>query len=271
MEARPTPSSPRSPAKFWSAIQPTIVRVYKVAGLFALSAILIGLLGYLTVNIFYFFNTTWVRPVVLDVSDEKVVELTNQLADAKLRTAQLVSEKLEVEGSLKELDRLVASSERFIGEVGTQVDAPKSPEQWLLRREVDKAKLDRDNAVARRLPLEKRLDSIKTRVDEQDHIVKRIQQSPYLRAADHSIVLAFVPYKNLDDDVKVGSKLYGCSWGIVRCSAVGKVTAILDGEITGHHPHNDSAQRGKYVEIEVQGSAAGSSVLFANSKPLWLF
>ncbi len=58
MEARKTP-------RFWIAVQPSIIRLYKVAGLFALGAILVGLLGFLAVNIFYYFDHTWVRPVVL--------------------------------------------------------------------------------------------------------------------------------------------------------------------------------------------------------------
>ncbi len=58
MEARKTP-------RFWVAVQPSIIRLYKVAGLVALTAILVGLLGFLIVNIFYFFDNSWVRPVVL--------------------------------------------------------------------------------------------------------------------------------------------------------------------------------------------------------------
>jgi len=74
MEARKTP-------KFWLAVQPTIIRLYKAAGLVALTAILIGLLGFLIVNIFYFFDHTWVRPVVLSPTHQKVVEASNQLND----------------------------------------------------------------------------------------------------------------------------------------------------------------------------------------------
>lgn len=268
MEARPTIN--RHPARFWTAIQPSIVRIYKVAGLVALTAILVGLIGFLTVNIFYFFDNSWVRPVQIDKSHEKVVEVTNQLADAKLRASQLATERLEIEAQQKQIDAIVKSDESFIAEVGTLVDAPKTPEHWLLRREVDKAKLDKETALARRIPLQQRLDSIKIRSTEQDKVIARLEQSPYLKAADRSIVLAFVPYEN-DNNVKVGTKLYACSWGLVRCSSVGKVTGILDGEINGTHPHNDSAKRGRYVEIDVQGAAAGSSVLFAGSKPLWIF
>jgi len=83
-------------------------------------------------------------------------------------------------------------------------------------------------------------------------------------------VLAFVPYSN--KSVKLGTKLYACSWGLVMCSSVGKVTATIDGEVTDNHPHDDSIQRGMMVEIELKTpSAAEANVLFAGGKPLWLF
>src|SRR5262250_3271101 len=100
MEARKTP-------RFWVAVQPSIIRLYKVAGLVALTAILIGLLGFLVVNIFYFFDNSWVRPVVLDQRHQKVIEAQGQLADARLRASQLETEKLEIEAQLAEIKRAV--------------------------------------------------------------------------------------------------------------------------------------------------------------------
>ena len=267
MEARAQP--PRTP-KFWVAIQPTIVRLYKVAGLVALTAILVGLVGFLVVNIFYFFDKSWVRPVVLSPTHQKVVDASTSLADAKLRAAELVSEKVEIEAKLAEIDRTVKADDAFVTEVGTLADAPKSPEQWLVRREVEKAKLDKENAVGRRAPLHQRLESIKLRMDDQDKVVRRLSQSPYLKAIDQRVVLAFVPYQNLRN-VQLGTKLYHCAWGLVACSKVGKVTAILDGEVTDIHPHDESVQRGVMVEINVSDSAASDKVLFAGGKPLWLF
>jgi hypothetical protein len=269
MEARP-PISRRSTPKFWVALQPSIVRIYKVAGLVALTAILVGLLGFLTVNIFYFFDKSWVRPIVLDKTHEKVIAAGNQLAEAKERVNTLITEKLDVESQLADIDRTVAMDEKFIAEAGTQ-EAPKTPDAWLLRREIDKAKLDKDQAVSRRIPLNKRLDSLKNRIIEQEKFVVRLQDSPYAKAMDRKMVMAFVPLKNLRDDVKVGSKLYGCAWGLVRCSHVGKVNSIIDGELTEKHPHDESTQRGQLVEIEIEPSAIEHSVLFAGGKPLWLF
>src|SRR6187431_2203510 len=93
--------------RFWIALQPAIVRIYKIAGLIALTAILVGLISFLIVNIFYFFDHSWVRPVVLTKSHQKVVEAQTQLADAKLRLSQFSTEKVEIEAQLAELERSV--------------------------------------------------------------------------------------------------------------------------------------------------------------------
>jgi hypothetical protein len=264
VEARKTP-------RFWVAVQPSIIRLYKVAGLVALTAILVGLLGFLIVNIFYFFDNSWVRPVVLSPTHQKVVEASTQLADARLRANQLDTEKLEIEANIAEIGRAVVVDDKFLADVGTSMDAPKTPEQWMVRREVERAKLDKANQEGRRAPLEGRLQSLGLRMKEQEAVVHRLEQSPYLRAINGKVVLAFVPYSNLRH-IKAGTKLYGCSWGLVMCSRVGKIKATIDGEVQDIHPHDQSVQRGVMVEIELSTpSAEGNAVLFAGGKPLWLF
>ena len=46
METRPTTNRPQ----FWTGLQPSIVRVFKVAGLVALTAILVGLSSFVGVG-----------------------------------------------------------------------------------------------------------------------------------------------------------------------------------------------------------------------------
>jgi hypothetical protein len=263
MEAQAHRKTPR----FWVAVQPSIVRLYKVAGLFALTAILIGLLGFLVVNIFYFFDHSWVRPVVLSPTHQKVVEASTLLEDSRLRASQLDTEKVEIVASLAEIDRAVASDDKILTELGAP-DAKKAPDQWVT---VEKTKLDRENEIGKRAPLKSRLDGLAARIKEQGDLVNRLAESPYLRAVKNKVVLAFVPYQNLVN-VKLGTKLYSCAWGLVLCSRVGRVTATIDGEVQNTHPHDDSIQRGTMVEIELTNPAAeGESVLFAGGKPLWLF
>lgn len=255
--------------RFWTVLQPSIVRIYKIAGLIALTAILVGLISFLIANVFYFFDHSWVRPVVLTRSHHKVVEAQTQLADAKLRASQFSTEKVEIEAQLAELERSIKAADKFVADVGTQADAPKTPEAWLFRREVEKAQLGKENAVGRRVPLQQRLEALKLRMTDQDKLVSRLAQSPYLKAVDHRVVLAFVPYDN--KRMKADTKLYGCSWGLVACSNVGKITVVLDGEVTNQHPNNESTYRGQLVEIDVSEWAAGQTVLFTGGKPLWLF
>jgi hypothetical protein len=264
MEMQARSSRPR----FWLALQPSIVRIYKMAGLVALTAILVGLIGFLIINIFYFFDHTWVRPVVLSPTHHRVVEASTQLADAKLRESQLTAEKLEAEGQIAELERTIIADDKFIAEVGDVVDAPKTPDQWLVRRELEKTRLEKDNMSGKRVPLGQRIDSLKLRIKDQDAVVGRLAQSPYLKAIENKVTLAFVANQNLKN-IKIGTPLYGCVWGLVWCRKVGTVKAVLDGEVQDIHPHDESIQRGLMLEIDVSDWGASETVLFAGSKPLW--
>lgn len=261
---QPKQSRPR----FWIALQPSIVRIYKAAGLVALTAILVGLVGFLVINIFYFFDHSWVRPVVLSPTHQRVVEASTQLSDAKLRASQLTSEKLELEAQVAEIQRVVASDDKFLAEVGSAMDTPKTPEQWLVRRETEKVRLERENMLGRRAPVGQRIDSLKLRIKDQDAVVGRLAQSPYLKALDSKVTLAFVPNQNLKN-IKLGTPLYGCAWGLVWCKKVGTVKAVLDGEVQDIHPHDESVQRGLMLEIDVSEWGASEAVLFAGGKPLW--
>jgi len=265
----------RARPRFWLTLQPYIVRLYKIAGLVALSAILIGLVGFLVVNIFYFFDHTWVRPVVIDEHSQKVIEASTQLADAKLRARQLDTERLEIEAQLAEIKRTVEADEAFLVEVGKLSDGPKTPEQWLVHREVEKTDLDKKNALGRQVPLQQRLESLVMRVKDQEQLVQRIESSPYLMAINKRVQLAFVPYNNRGNikaeipGEQEGTKLYGCRWGLVWCKVVGKVVHTIPGEVQDIHPHDESVQRGFMVEIRVDKDWEGEAVLFAGAKPLW--
>jgi hypothetical protein len=260
----------RKTPRFWVVMQPSIIRVYKVAGLIALTAILVGLISFLIVNIFYFFDHTWVRPVVLSPTHPKVVEANSQLTDARSRASQLRAEKLDIEGQLVGIDLKVGRDDRIIAE-GIGYDSPRSPEAWLVHDKIENAKLDKELETAHKAPLKARLEALAMLIKDQDALLDKLDRSPYLRALNSKAVLAFVPYQNLRN-VKLGTKLYGCSWGLVMCSRVGEVTQTIDGEVENIHPHDESVQRGIMVEIKLSTpSAEGETVLFAGGKPLWLF
>jgi hypothetical protein len=239
-----------------------------MAGLVALTAILVGLVGFLVVNIFYFFDHTWVRPVVLSPNHQKVVEASNLLADAKTRASRLTGELAMLEESIAANERVITDDERFIAEVSGAAEAPKTAEQWLLRREVEKARLDKDNKVGERTPRGVQIEQQKRLIKDQEAVVNRLAQSPYLKAIENKVTLAFVPNQNLRN-IKLGTPLYGCFWGLVWCRKVGTVKAVLDGEVQDIHPHDENIQRGVMLEIDVTDWGASEAVLFAGSKPLW--
>ena len=266
-------SSPRSNRLRPSWFQPTIIRLYKIAGVVALSAILAGLIAFVTVNIFYFFNRSWVRPVILTKSHAKVVEAGNQLADTRLRATELESQRAETRANLAEIDRAVATNERFLHDVAplAEREGTRSVQGALLRRQVDQATMERADALDRKVTLTQRVKELDGRIEEQRHVLERMAESPYVKAMgqDGAVVVAFVPYQNLTN-VRPGTTLYGCSWGLVGCSKVGKVMRLIDGEVQDVHPHDNSFQRGVMVEIDLSDHDAGEDkVLFAGKKPLW--
>jgi hypothetical protein len=261
---QPRSSRPR----FWIALQPSIVRIYKMAGLVALTAILVGLVGFLVINIFYFFDHTWVRPVVLSPNHQRVIEASNQLADARNRASRLTGELGMLEEKLAANERTIADADRFLAEIGGAADAPKTPDQWLVRREVEKTRLDKDNRIGERAPLGQQIDQQKRLIKDQEAVVNRLAQSPYLKAIENKVTLAFVANQNLRN-IKLGTPLYGCVWGLVWCRKVGTVKAVLDGEVQDIHPHDESVQRGLMLEVDVSEWGASETVLFAGAKPLW--
>jgi len=86
--------------------QKLVVSTYRLLGLGILTLVVIVLVGYITVTAFYFFNRSWVAPVVVSASDEQVVGLQSQLA-AQLNTrASLV-------GELEQAERAIGAEQAF--------------------------------------------------------------------------------------------------------------------------------------------------------------
>src|SRR5262245_3001999 len=98
------------PPRLRLTIQPLIVKVYKVAGILALGAILIGLILYVVNNIFYFFDNSWVRPVILSPNNDRVMEASATLSAAEQRLIQLEIDRARATAELAKLERLVAAN-----------------------------------------------------------------------------------------------------------------------------------------------------------------
>src|SRR5258705_8487096 len=95
------------PGRMRLMIQPAIVKLYRLTGIVALGVMLLGLLAFITVSIFYYFNHTWVRPVILSPTHAKVMEASTALNDARLRASELDAQRAEAVAALAQVDRLV--------------------------------------------------------------------------------------------------------------------------------------------------------------------
>ncbi|HTJ45632.1 MAG TPA: hypothetical protein VL463_26200 [Kofleriaceae bacterium] len=258
---------PPQPGRLLQALQPAIVKLYRIAGMAALGAILIGLILFLTGTIFWYFNRTWVRPVILSPEHAKVMSATNALSEAKMQQDAMVVEKATAEAQLKTIDKKIEIYAKEETELGPQAAA--KPNDTTLRVSYDRAVEEHADAELQRPVVEQHVKQLEANLVEQEKKVGRLAASPYIRANEEKRVVGFVPYQNLSN-IHPGVTLYTCDWGLIKCHSVGKVLSILEGEVQDVHPHDDSVQRGVMVEVDLTDpDAATENVMFAGSKPFW--
>lgn len=140
----------------------------------------------------------------------------------------------------------------------------------LMEQEYAKAEVERASLEGTRAPIKRQIDVITEAMGKYDRILGHIQDSPYLRAIEERITLAFAPYENLDQ-VKAGERVYGCRLGLIWCKDIGEVVKVLDGEVAGRHPLQNRDIRGVMVEIELSDQTwAEHRSLHVGGRPLLL-
>ena len=83
-----------------------VVSTYRLLGFSILTLIVIVLIGYIATTTFYFFNHTWVAPVTVSPTDEKVVALRSQLAEAQ-------NQRDKIAADIDDTDRGIVAEEEF--------------------------------------------------------------------------------------------------------------------------------------------------------------
>lgn len=258
---------PPQPGRLLQALQPAIVKLYRIAGMAALGAILIGLILFLTGTIFWYFNRTWVRPVILSPEHSKVMAASNALAEARMQQDAMVVEKATDEAEQKSLERTSDMYGKQKTDFAPLVAA--RPTDVTLRVAYDTAVKAQADALAQQTVLAQKEKALDANLVEQEKRVGRLAASPFIKATEEKRVVGFVPYQNLSN-IHPGVTLYACDWGLIKCHTAGKVLQQLEGEVQEVHPHDDSVQRGVYVEVDLTDpDDATENVLFAGSKPFW--
>jgi hypothetical protein len=174
------------------------------------------------------------------------LSLAERQAEFEQRAAQLANET-------RALDAIL----------GGKTDVALSYDVLKIKRDYDTSKL----ALARTTQQRKLLQQSLVR---QREILKNLQESALLRVIADKATVAQVPYENLKS-VGVGTRVIACRLQMLWCHDVGKVRAVLPGEVTFQHPHRGTAVRGQLVELDLsEPDAAAKNVLFLGGAPLWL-
>lgn len=170
------------------------------------------------------------------------------------RLAELQRSVIETERS-----RLQGQSTMYELQVAEQAlkakeDAPVGPQllqsqEQLVRVELEIQRLESDMNVKSGLR-----DAALTRFGEVDLLSEQLRARPLFRAVNRKLDLAFVPYTQLDGVVP-RAEVYVCAWGIFLCKSVGRVTEILEGEVTQPDPWGTPA-RGLYAVLSLTDHTA---------------
>ncbi|MBT8493059.1 MAG: hypothetical protein KJO07_08370 [Deltaproteobacteria bacterium] len=256
-----------------SSLQQHVVRSYKIFGLVALVGILVGLAAFLAVNLFYLFDNSWIRPVILDSAHQEVVQMDARIGDEKRKRDNTRHQLGELEAERGMLEARSLELKRFEKDFEdvSKAERTRTYAGLMARRELHQSRLEAAVLGARKKALSERITALQGTLKSQGELLAKLESTPYARAIDNKVFLAFVPYENLEN-VQKDDLVFGCKWGIIRCTEVGRIGERLPGEVNSRHPHSDKPVRGLMVELRVDKKwAAEHSALFVDGKPLWLF
>jgi len=127
-----------------------------------------------------------------------------------------------------------------------------SQQDQLVRIKCDIVKLEAERRAKR---------SERTHIEEElgklDELLAQLNSRPIFRAIDASTNVVFIPYSQLDG-VTNGSKIYECVAGLFACTAVGRLSEMLPGEVIVPDPWGSPA-RGRYAVVQLDDQHAAQS------------
>ncbi len=124
-----------------------VVSSYKLVGFGVLTAILLGLVSYLGINLFYLTSSSWIEPTIVSPTDEHVLQLTAQSAEQSSQRDKLTAERATMAANLEDEKRIFAMDEEL------RVEFERAISSDLSARRAELAKL---RTVARQYVASKR-------------------------------------------------------------------------------------------------------------------
>lgn len=116
------PEKPRA-----GGIARAVVSTYRLLGFAILSLIVFVLIGYIAQSIFYYVNSSWIAPIAVTTTDEKVVAVKRELASQIDQRERTVAE-------LKQTDRVIAGHQAFAAEFRKAIKGDRDDRAVALER-----------------------------------------------------------------------------------------------------------------------------------------
>lgn len=125
----PKPKAPRAPGQpqLSQKTAKLLVTAYRVLGFGILSIIVIVLVGYIATSAFYFVSDSWIQPMVVSPTDERVLALESQLAQHENTRDQL-------EADLHHSERYIEVQQAFQAQFADAIRADLVGRKKALRR-----------------------------------------------------------------------------------------------------------------------------------------
>lgn len=205
------------------------------------------------------------------VEDEHLVNVNFQLSQITHSNLSLEEKQVALDTKTAQLQHEIGALHAAKSQTQRSAGSGEQPSYDALRiqQEYTKSFLEVQKAKDTSVALKQSIAAIDAALARYDRMLKTIQDSPYIKATEHHLTVAFVPYENLKN-VPADAPVYGCRLNMLFCHQVGRVTAVLEGEVSIKHPLHNQAERGQMVQIEVEDASARERVLFAGRAPLFL-
>lgn len=202
------------------------------------------------------------------IDRESFLTTNHQLAQIGHSNLLLAEKEVDLDTRISALRRDIRAIDALHSD-GTKGNPGGSVDVLRLQKELTDSELELARAKELVVVLEENLRNIDGSIERYDHLLSAIKSSPYLKAIEGNLMVAFVPYDNIDE-AQPGAGIYGCKVGFVWCERVGSVARVLDGEVTRKHPIRNMVLRGAMLEVELQDpSWAQEDILHLGGAPLF--
>lgn len=205
------------------------------------------------------------------LQQEDKLTLNHHLAQLAQSNLSLAQTTVELETRTETLQREIAG----LTAVQDRMNKDGIPEGitsdvLLLEREYTHSVLEQARAEATLRSLQQDLKALEDVTQRYESLITSLRASPYLRAIEKDLTVAFVPYENLNN-AGAGTPLFACAAKVVWCREVGVVGQVLEGEISIKHPIRQHMMRGVMVELKLtDATTAREDLLHLGRAPLFL-